>query len=345
MANTMADMRPHHIVAIEAIHCPIPPFSIPHTLAIHNWSDEATLPTRIHPANIIITTTIRLSAHLLHPSVTPHLQLIVIMATGTDCVDKAAAAARGITVCNCPGTNVESVSEHALGLYFATRRRLVELSVATRDVDVPGGPGLGRDSEWKMKGSLRGRVGIPPLTCCDETVGIIGYGAVGKRIHTLAKALGMNVLVAERKTSTSTSTQPRPGRTSFQETLHNSTVLILCLPRSPETLNLISTPEFQSMASPQTILINVARGGIVDEQALLDALRGGLIAGAATDVYAIEPAGREDSPLLSAEADGLNLVLTPHLAWLAERTLRNLQDSVKRVVEGWYQGEVVHKVN
>lgn len=335
-------MKPHHIVAIEAIHCPIPPFSIPHTLTIHNWSDEATLPTRIHPANIIITTTIRLSAHLLDPAVTPHLQLIVIMATGTDCVDKAAAAARGITVCNCPGTNVESVSEHALRLYFATRRRLVELSVATRDVDVdvPGLEGLGRDSEWKMKGSLRGRVGIPPLACCDETVGIIGYGAVGKRIHTLARALGMNVLVAERKTST-----PRPGRTSFQETLRTSTVLILCLPRNPETLNLISTPEFQSMTSPQAILINVARGGIVDEQALLDALKGGLIAGAATDVYAIEPAGRGDSPLLGAEADGLNLVLTPHLAWLAERTLRNLQDSVKGVVEGWYQGEVVNVVN
>ena len=83
----------------------------------------------------------------------------------------------------------------------------------------------------------------------------------------------------------------------------------------------------------------------MDEQALLDALKGGLIAGAATDVYAIEPAGRGDSPLLGAEADGLNLVLTPHLAWLAERTLRNLQDSVKGVVEGWYQGEVVNVVN
>lgn len=336
-------MKPHHIVAIEAIHCPIPPFSIPHTLTIHNWSDEATLPTRIHPANIIITTTIRLSAHLLDPAVTPHLQLIVIMATGTDCVDKAAAAARGITVCNCPGTNVESVSEHALGLYFATRRRLVELSVATRDV--PQDPDMGRDSEWKMKGSLRGRVGTPPLTCCDETVGIIGYGAVGKRIHTLARALGMNVLVAERKSSSSGISTPRPGRTSFQETLRNSTVLILCLPRSPETLNLISTPEFQSMTSPQAILINVARGGIVDDQALLDALKGGLIAGAATDAYAIEPAGRGDSPLLSPEADGLNLVLTPHLAWLAERTLRNLQESVRGVVEGWYRGEVVNVVN
>ena len=270
------------------------------------------------------------------------------MATGTDCVDKAAAAARGITVCNCPGTNVESVSEHALGLYFATRRRLVELSVATRDVDVPGEEDLGRDSEWKMKGSLRGRVGTPPLTCCDETVGIIGYGAVGKRMHTLARALGMNVLVAERKDTSSEISSPRPGRAPFEETLRNSTVLILCLPRSPETLNLISTAEFQSMASSpqnQTILINVARGGIVDEQALLDALKGGLIAGAATDVYAIEPAGRGDSPLLSAEADGLNLVLTPHLAWLAERTLRNLQESVKRVVEGWYRGEVMNVVN
>lgn len=264
------------------------------------------------------------------------------MATGTDCVDKAAAAARGIPVCNCPGTNVESVSEHALGLYFATRRKLVELCVATRGVS---GDAIG-DSEWKREGSLRGRVGNAPLTCCDETVGIIGYGAVGKRIEVLAKALGMRVLVAERKTSSETSTPtPRPGRTSFQETLRNSTVLVLCLPRSPETLNLISTPEFQTMASPQTILINVARGGIVDEQALVDALKGGLIAGAATDVYAIEPAGRGDSPLLSEEADGLNLVLTPHLAWLAERTLRNLQEGVREVVEGWYRGKVVNCLN
>lgn len=264
----------------EAVNCPIPDFDLPggHTLSVHDWTSQSDLAGHIKDATIILITTIRLSADVLSPQVTPKLRLIVIMASGTDCVDKEAAKARGITVRNCPGTNVNSVSEHTVGLYFAVRRKFVDLHSIM--VAVP--KDIACDTEWKMKGGLNERLrtsdGEAPLLCGDETVGIVGYGTLGKRIKALARALGMHVLVAERKGMT-----PRPGRVSFEVALQSSTVLILCLPRTSRTINLISTLELQTMPR-QAILINVARGGIVDEQALFDALKQGVISGAATDV-------------------------------------------------------------
>ncbi|KAJ5782684.1 hypothetical protein N7457_004458 [Penicillium paradoxum] len=336
----MVEENAHHIVAIEAVHCTIPEFDlpVPHTRAVHRWTNPADIPNRIKDATIVITTTIRLSAEVLSAEVTPRLRLIMIMATGTDCVDIAAATARGITVCHCPGSNIDSVSEHAIGLYFATRRKFVELHNAT--IAVPADPAL--DTEWKTNGSLLSRVRAPdgkaPLLCSDETVCIVGYGSLGKRIEVLAKGLGMNVIIAERK-----GVAPRAGRFLFEDALKRSTVVVLCLPRTSETVNMISTAELQIM-SPYAVLINVARGGIVDEQALVDGLKRGLIAGAATDVHTVEPAGRGDSPLLSPEAAGLNLVLTPHLAWYAERTLENLSASVKNATEKWFAGEIINQV-
>ncbi|KAJ5623214.1 hypothetical protein N7490_011819 [Penicillium lividum] len=330
----------HHIVAIEAIHYQIPEFDIPgkYTKDVHRWTEPSELIERIKDATIVITTTIRLNSDVLNAEATPKLRLIVIMATGTDCVDLAAAKARGILVCNCPGSNVDSVSEHAIGLYFATRRKFPTLHNAT--ILVP--EALDRNTEWKTNGSLRSRLarsdGRGPLLCSDEIVGIIGYGMLGKRIEALAKNLGMKVNIAERK-----GVAPRGDRITFEDALKESTVLFLCLPRGPETINLISTAEFKTM-SPHALLINVARGGIVDEQALLEALKSGIIAGAATDVYAIEPCGRGDSPLLSSDAAELNLVLTPHLAWYAERTLCNLQAAAKATVEAWCLGRPINQV-
>ncbi|KAE8157311.1 hypothetical protein BDV40DRAFT_308831 [Aspergillus tamarii] len=335
------DKNKHHIVAIEAVHCPIPSFDLaqPYSLDVYSWTNEADLASRVKDATIILTTTIRLSAGTLSPQITPKLRLIVIMASGTDCVDKSAAKARGIDVCYCPGTNVDSVSEHAIGLYFATRRKLVTLNNITTAVPAD----MTHDTEWKMNGSihkqLRTADGKAPLLCCDETVGIIGYGSLGKRIEELAHGLGMNVIVAERKGAT-----PRPGRISFEDTLRKATVLILCLPRSPETVNLISIEELRMMPA-QAVLINVARGGIVDEGALFHALKEESISGAAVDVYANEPIGRGDSPLLNPDAANLNLVLTPHLAWFAERTLQNLQAAVKCTVERWCVGDTINQVD
>jgi phosphoglycerate dehydrogenase-like enzyme len=149
----------------------------------------------------------------------------------------------------------------------------------------------------------------------------------------------MQVLIADRKNGgTPIFKDESTYRTPFKEVLKRSTVLILCLPRTPESLNLVSTPEFELM-SPHAVLINVARGGIVDEGALVKALKDGKISGAATDVFAIEPAeGAKDSPLLSPAARDLNLTLTPHVAWFGERTSQNLQRILKANVESWVGG-------
>ena len=154
----------------------------------------------------------------------------------------------------------------------------------------------------------------------------------------------MKVLIAERKDSDSSgggggdhsAPSQRPGRTSFLSTLQQSTVIVIAVPRLPSTLDAISTTELQSMQK-NAILINVARGGIVSEHALARALREGWIAGAATDVFATEPAGRTTSPLL--ETDVPNLTVTPHLAWYAQSTQDARAKAVKEIVEGYANGE------
>ena len=159
----------------------------------------------------------------------------------------------------------------------------------------------------------------------------------------------MKVLVAARKSPTPSweglngvlpppASAPTEDRVPFADVLRQSTVLVLSLPRNPETLNLISTPEFETM-SPYAVLVNIARGGIVDEAAVVQALKQDKIAGYATDVFEKEPAeGPEDTPLMSNEAKDLNITLSPHLAWFAARTLKNLGGILKDTIEAWVEG-------
>lgn len=159
----------------------------------------------------------------------------------------------------------------------------------------------------------------------------------GKRFAQLARLMGMRVLVAARKGDS----QPTTDRVSFEDALSKATVVALTLPRSPETMNTMSTPEFDRMR-PDAVLINVSRGGIVDEAALVQALRHGQIAGAATDVFLKEPAlGGHDaeSVLLGPETRGLNFIASPHVAWFGEKTMENYQRMLKENVEGWVMGK------
>lgn len=171
----------HEIVALEQQHQPLPPngftFAPPHTSTLTAYtttSTRADLHARIHNATIIIITTVKIDASTLHPDVTPHLRYIAVSATGTDLVDLDAAKARGIRVTNCPGANLDAVSEHAISLYFAARRRTCALDRLVRQVP----------SEWKLRGSVNGYMrlpdGTPPLTCRDEVLGVVGYGGLGK---------------------------------------------------------------------------------------------------------------------------------------------------------------------
>jgi glycerate dehydrogenase len=163
----------------------------------------------------------------------------------------------------------------------------------------------------------------------------------------------MTVLVAARKgAAVDTIPVTNEQRTPFTEVLRRSSVLVLCLPRNPETINMISDDEFQTM-SRKTIVINVTRGGIVDEHALLRALKGGLIDGCAMDVFLKEPSGagdywkEGDSPILrlsEAEADEINLLVTPHVAWYAGTTIENYLQTFKQNVENWCSGKLSNVV-
>ncbi len=164
----------------------------------------------------------------------------------------------------------------------------------------------------------------------------------------------MKVLVAARKPSSDPSLEPARdalsvpdaaiGRVPFDQVLQQATVVVLSLPRNPQTLNLISAAELKKV-HPYAVLINIARGGIVDETAVVQALQEKRIAGYATDVYRVEPAGgSDDTPLLANDAKDLNITLSPHLAWFSQRTIKNLGDTLKATVEATLKAEDVHVI-
>ena len=154
----------------------------------------------------------------------------------------------------------------------------------------------------------------------------------GQQVATLANALGMKVLVSGRKGEPAST-----GRTAFDQIIRTASVLTVCLPKTPGTINYISNAEFEAM-QPQTLVINVSRGGIVEEEALVTALERGRIAGAATDVFLNEPVSEGVSPLLGPRVEDLNLVTTPHTAWVSEQTnanyLKTLQANIAAFVAG-----------
>jgi len=153
----------------------------------------------------------------------------------------------------------------------------------------------------------------------------------------------MSVLLADRKTSTN----PIPGRTSFQETLSKATVLVITCPLTPSTKNLISTPEL-SLLHPDALVINVARGGIVDEEALVSALKENKLKGTASDVFVEEPASESNSALLRAvkrgEIEEGRVVLSPHVAWYARSSIHRLRTVTGLNIEGWADGRPVNLV-
>lgn len=169
------------IVALEQRMQPLPTsgFSFPpgwsYNLTAHeSTSTREQLHHRVRNAHVIISTSVRIDAETLQPEITPRLRYIAVSATGTDHIDLDACRLRGIRVTNCPAANLDTVSEHAISLYFAARRRTVLLDTLTR----------AQPSEWKRKGSVNSYMtlpdGKPPLTCKDEVLGVIGYGGLGK---------------------------------------------------------------------------------------------------------------------------------------------------------------------
>ncbi|KIW16776.1 hypothetical protein PV08_03966 [Exophiala spinifera] len=340
------------IVALEAQFGPIPEFDDfngKYEITIYDVTprnDVKVLNERIGDADVAIITTMPMTAATLAPEVTPNLRAIMVMAAGTDHIDLEYCRKRGIRVLNSPRANTTTVAEHAVALYFAVRRCVVQTHVRTVQDQWP--------KHRTLLSSLRDKDNRLPLGLKDEVAGIIGYGGVGKHIAKLCSALGMSVMIADRKANSTQKHHASPPastngsevtRASFADVLAKCTAIFVAVPRLPTTLDMISATELATM-NGRAVLINVSRGGIVNEADLVSALRCRQIAGAATDVFLTEPASTENSVLLKALAEEdvkkdeekLPLVVTPHTAWYSEVTMENLVEDVRTNVVGWSRG-------
>jgi glycerate dehydrogenase len=280
---------------------------------------------RIANATIVVTGLCAIREEDLNQA--KRLQCIAVTATGATWVNRRLFAEWRITVVNCPQANVDAVAEHFLALYFAVRRKIVDQHAAV----------TGPERAWIRDGELTSRwVHGPPLGCRQETLGIIGHGALGRRIEQLAMDLGFGkVIVAERKGMM----RARGGRVLFEDVLKMATTIALCCPGDDSTVGLISEEQF-AMMRPEAILVNVARGTVVCEHALAQALRQHRIAGAATDVLVGEPGGIGTSPLIPDIAVP-NLTITSHLAWFSAQTMENLSRLLTGSIEGFVTGNLM----
>ncbi|KAF4637809.1 hypothetical protein G7Y89_g275 [Cudoniella acicularis] len=278
-----------NIVRLDGWVCPPPIFSpsFEHNYVTYDRTEPTTesIASRLKNMDVAITTRVPITAELLRRPESQKLKLVAVLAIGTDMVDLKACRERGVEVRNVPAASVEAVAEHALGLFFALRRGIVRM----HNIMIEG-------TEWVDKGNLTSYFGGLPPTCKEEVVGIIGVG----ELANLTRALGMTVHLSEQKSLTSI----RLDRLPFTKILETCTVIFLTLPLTPTTINLISTEELNLMRK-DALLINVARGGIMDEEAVVKALKEGKIRGVASDVFLEEPASFENNILVkTAREDG-----------------------------------------
>ena len=290
-------------------------FDFPHTLSSYGTTEAHETLARIRGADIIITNKVVISAE--HIAANPQLKLIALAATGVNNVDVEAAKQNGTAVCNIRAYGNESVAEHAFMMMITLMRNLPAYQ---RDVAA----GL-----WENSPSFC-YLGAPMRDLNGKTLAIFGRGNIGKTLATYAQAFKMNVVFAEHKNAQSV----RDGYVSFDEAIRSADVVSLNCPLTPQTANMIGEAELQQM-KPGAILINCGRGGLVDEAALVAALKYGQIGGAGFDVLTQEPP-RDGNPLLKARLP--NLIVTPHIAWAsqeaANRLFDILLDNINRFVAG-----------
>lgn len=275
---------------------------------------------RVQDAQVIITNKVQISAQVMQQC--PQLKLILISATGTNNVDLAQAKAQGIVVCNCQGYGTSAVAQHTLALMLALATSLLKYDHAVKQ-------GVWNSSKQFCL------LDFPIVELAGKTLGIVGYGELGQAVAKLAQAFDMRVLIA-----TLPDRPQREGRLPLSELLPQVDFLTLHCPLTDSTRNLISTDEFELM-KVSAFLINCARGGIVDEAALAQALREGRIAGAATDVLTVEPP-KDGNVLLAADIP--NLIITPHSAWGSVDARQRIVQQMLENVTAFQQGQAIRQV-
>jgi glycerate dehydrogenase len=284
----------------------------------HTPQDEVA--TRIAGAEVVLVNKLRISREAIEAATS--LRLVALAATGTNNVDLVAAAERGIAVCNLHDYCTASVVQHVFGVLLALTHRL-------REYDA-----LVRTGAWQRGGQFC-LLDFPIRELAGRNLGILGYGTLGKGVAQVARAFGMQVLIANRPGATR-----EAGRVDLHELLPRVDVLSLHCPLSAATQGVIGAPELALMKR-DAVLVNTARGALVDSAALADALRGGRLGGAAIDVLPQEPPV-DGNPLLAGDIP--NLVVTPHIAWAAREARQRCVDEMAANVRAFSSGERRNRV-
>jgi glycerate dehydrogenase len=292
----------------------IRPPRFPHQWQEYDLTPPGDIVPRLRDATIAITNKVPLRAPDL--KLLPMLRYIGVAATGVDVVDLEYCHEKGITVANVPHYTQHAVPELVFLMILALRRNIFSYRQAM-------------DAGLWPKSSMFSLLDFPMHTLGGSVLGIIGYGELGQRVEKIGKAFGMEVFIAERKHA-----DRREGRYPFEEVLKRSDVVTLHAPLTPATRQLIGAPEL-AMMKPNALLINTARGGLLDERALAQALRTRLIAGAGLDVLSQEPPPA-DHPLIGLNLP--NLLITPHIGWGTEEAVAQMAEQLIQNMELFVAG-------
>lgn len=291
-------------------------------LVVHDRTPDDLIVERARDADIVLTNKTVLTAESI--AALPKLKLIAVLATGYNVVDVAAARERGVLVSNVPEYSTDNVAQHV----FAVLLSLCHHPVLHDR--------LIREGEWQKDGEFcfwR----TPLIELAGRTMGVVGFGRIGRRVGQLANAFGMGVLANSRTMDDPPDYEPFVWG-SVEEVFERSDVVTLHAPQTDETAGMVNASLLARM-KPTAFLINTARGGLVNEADLAAALNAGKLAGAALDVFSSEPLN-PDNPLLGAK----NCLMTPHIAWATHaarvRLMRTVGDNVGAFIAGRPQNVV-----
>lgn len=316
-------MNRHKLVFLDAAtygDVPLTRFFDRWECTVHQVTRPAETIRRLAGHSIAVTNKVVIDETVLRSADARELKLIAVAATGTDIIDADAAGKFGVTVCNVPGYATQSVSQFtmALILELATRASRYGQSV--------------KNGDWQ-KSPVFTLVNQASIELSGKKLGIVGYGTIGKTVAQIARSLGMKVLVAARAGTEG----PIPtGRIPVEQLLKQSDIVSLHCPLTPQTRNLINQKTLALM-KPTAFLINTARGALMDEGALIQALREKRLAGAALDVISREPPP-PDHPVILAGRELNNLIITPHTAWSAREARERLLSEVAENIDCFFSG-------
>ncbi|MCE5365126.1 2-hydroxyacid dehydrogenase [Pseudomonas anguilliseptica] len=289
-------------------------------LQLYPHSTQAQTIERLQGVQVAISNKVPLNAEVF--AACPELKLVLVAATGTNPIDLTAARAHGVSVCNCQGYGTPSVAQHTLMLLLALTTRLSDYQ---QDI---------RAGRWQQAQQFC-LLDHPIIELHGKTLGLLGHGELGGAVAKLAEAFGMRVLLGQLP-----GRPARADRLPLDELLPQIDALTLHCPLNNDTLNMIGARELNLM-KPTAFLINTARGGLINEQALADALRAGHLGGAATDVLTQEPP-KDGNPLLAVDIP--RLIITPHSAWGSREARQRIVGQLSENALAFFNGTPIRVV-